>query len=235
MRNTTYKHVYNFDTLGRLESSYETRKDDGSKDTSWNIYTYDDRSNLIRHKWTDLDGYQIIEYTYDSLDRVIQEHYSREYIDSAGNIERSLSFNTETSEYADYDRQTKRTHYNNYNLPYLDEFLNYNELGYLVERVERIKMTSTVYTYDYSYNEQGKLAAIRKSSNQHEGFLEEHLFEYDELGNLIEKHEHRNGEFITDIQIIYNSKSKLISSVLTKQVSTGFFLILRFHEYEFYD
>ena len=96
-------------------------------------------------------------------------------------------------------------------------------------------MTSQVYTYDYAYNEKGKLASIKKTSNTQEGVLEEFKFKYDELGNLVEKHIYRNGVFTTDIQFIYNSKTKLLATVMTKQVSTGFLMILRFKDYSFYN
>ncbi len=236
MRDTKYKYSYEFDREGHLISTFETRKDDGTKDTTWNQYEYDALNNLIVHRKTDSEGFTSVHYDYDSLGRVIYEEYTRDYIDSSSNmISRSLTFNQERSTYADFDKQTKRTRYNNYDLPYLDEFFNYNELGYLVERTERIKMTSTIYTYSYEYNEQGKLAAIRKASNRQEGYMEEMLFKYDELGNLIEKHLYKNGVFTTDIQIIYNSKSRLLATVITRQVSTGFMMILRFKNYEFFD
>ncbi len=233
MRETSFKHVFNFDQNGRLISSYETRTDDGTKDTAWNIYAYDEMGFLSLHRKTDEDGFTSIRYTNDSAGRVIKEEFVRE-IDSNGRIIQTLSFNEERIEYLVYDKQTKRTRFNNYNLPYLDELFNYNDLGYLVSREERIKMTSSIYTYDYEYNDKGKLAAIKKTSNREEGILEEMTFKYDELGNLLEKRVYRNGEFTTDIQIIYNSKSKLLSAVLTKQVSTGFMTIIRFADYEFY-
>lgn len=234
MQTTKFKYVYRFDTAGHLSSSFETRADDGTKDTTWNIYLYNDENELMIHRKTDQEGYNSVHYVYDDKGRVVQENYTRE-IDSNYQIIRSLSFNKEKIKYFEYDLQTKSTRYNNYDLPYLDEFWNYNEDGYLIERIEKIKMTSTIYTYAYEYNDEGKLAAIRKSSNRKEGFLEELLFEYDELGNLIEKHIYKNGEFITDIQIIYNSKSMLLATVITRQVSTGFMMILRFKDYEFYD
>ena len=233
MRETTYKHVYEFDRSGHQISSYETRADDGTKDTVWNIFRYDNSGFLSSHRKTDLEGFTTVLYTNDSLGRVIEEEFIRE-IDSSSSIVRTISFNKERIEYTNYDLQEKRTRYNNYDLAYLDEFHNYNELGYLVERVERIKMTSTLYTYSYEYNREGKLSAIRKKSNRQEEYLEEMTFKYDDLGNLSEKQIFKNGEFTTDIQIIYNSKSKLLSAVLTKQVSTGFILILRFRDYEFY-
>jgi len=234
MKTTSYKYVYNFDQEGHLASSYETNLDDGTKDTVWNIYEYDAKNHLIIHRKTDLDGFLTVHYTYDEKGRVIKEEYKRD-IDSLGKIVRSLSFNEEKTTYSDYGDQTKKTKYNNYNLPYLDEFVRYDSIGYLIERVERIRMTSTTFTNTYSYDERGKLAAIQKTSNRKEGIIEESRFRYDELGNLIEKHIYKDGVFTTDIQIIYNSKSKLLATVITKQVSTGFLMILRFQNYEFYD
>ncbi|MFK7786432.1 MAG: hypothetical protein AB8B56_15030 [Crocinitomicaceae bacterium] len=233
MRETKFKHVFEFDRDGRLILTYETRTDDGTKDTSWNIYEYDEYGFLNLHRKTDEDGFTAVRYTNDSVGRVIKEEYLRE-IDSNGRTVRTLAFNEERFVYAEFDNQTKCTHYNNYDLPYLDEVYNYNDLGYLVSREERIKMTSSVYTYTHEYNDKGKLAAIKKTSNRKSGILEEMTFKYDELGNLIEKRIYRDGEFTTDIQIIYNSKTKLLSAVLTKQVSTGFMTIIRFRDYEFY-
>ena len=233
MRPTEYKYVYEFNEAGQLVSTFETRTDDGTLDTTWNKYYYDDKNNLTKHSKTDKDGFLSILYTYDSLNRVITEEYVRD-IDSNNRIVRSLSFNKERIKYANYGNQIKRTKYNNYDLPYLDEFINYNELGYMVEKIERIKMTSTVYTYQYAYNEKGKLAGIQKTSNRADGVLEEMKFEYDELGNLEEKHIYKKGVFTTDIQILYNEKTKLLSSVITRQVSTNFMMILRFLDYEFF-
>jgi hypothetical protein len=234
MKTTSFKYVYEFDQQGHLESSYETNTSDGTKDTVWNIYEYNDQNLLITHRKTDLDGFLTVHYVYDDKGRVIGEEYKRD-IDSLGEIVRSLSFNKERIEHQDYGGQTKTTRYNNYDLPYLDEFVRYDSIGYLIEKVERIRMTSTAFTHTFAYNEQGKLASIQKTSNRKDGIIEEFRFRYDELGNLIEKHVYKDGVFTTDIQIIYNSKSKLLATVITKQVSTGFMMILRFQDYEFYD
>ncbi len=235
MRETKYIYVYRFDRNGNLISTIETCPDDGSKDTVRNIYRYDENNLLTAHLKSNQDGFQSIYFEYDSLGRVISEEFKRESVDSNHRIIESITFNKETFVYQDFGLQTKRTRYNSYNLPYLDEFFNKNELGYLVERIERLKMTNDVYTISYEYNEKGLLSAIRKRNNKQGGYTEEYTFEYDELGNLEQKHIYRNGVFTTDIQIIYNSKSKLISSIITRQVSTGFLMILRFREFEYYD
>lgn len=235
MKNTTFNYVYSFNKEGQLAYTFETRTDDGSTDTSWNRYKYDELGRLSVYRKSDQNGYIAIHYTYDDKDRVVAEEHFTEMTDSLGNVTRTLAFNKETYEYFEYDAQTKRVRYNNYGLPYLEEFYNYNEDGYLVERIERVKMTGDVYTYHYAYNENGKLAAIRKTSNKTTEPQEELKFRYDELGNLIEKHIYRKGEFTTDIQIIYNSKTRLLSSVITRQVSTNFMMILRFLDYSFYE
>ena len=234
MRETEYVYVYKFDRKGNLISTIETCPDDGSMDTVRNVYRYNTNNLLIAHLKSDQDGFQAIYFEYDSLGRVISEEFKRESVDENHQVISSTTFNKETLIYQDFGLQTKRTRYNSYSLPYLDEFFNYNELGYLVERVERLKMTSDVYTISYEYNEKGLISAIRKKNNKYDGLTEEYTFEYDELGNLEQKHIYRKGVFTTDIQIIYNSKSKLISSVITRQVSTGFLMILRFREFEYY-
>ncbi len=235
MKETEYRYEYEFNRDGHLISTFETKADDGTVDTTWNLYDYDANGNLTVHRKTEQDGFNSIYFGYDSLNRIVSEEFKRE-IDTGNHvIIKSLSFNKETIEYKNPKPRLKRTRFNSYDLPYLDEFFHYNELGYLVERIERIKMTSDVYTYHYEYNENGKLSAIKKSSNRKDGYLEEMYFRYDELGNLIEKHLYKDGVFTTDYQIIYNSKTKLLSTVITRQVSTGFLMILRFKDYEFYD
>lgn len=235
MRTTTFNYVYHFNRSGELDYTYETRTDDGSADTSWNRYSYDDQGRLETYRKSDQNGYMAIKYSYDEKNRVVQEEHFTEMTDSLGNVIRRLAFNKERYEYQEYDKQLKRTRFNNYDLPYLEEFYNYDDDGYLIERTERIKMTGDVFTYLYNYNEEGKLAGIRKMSNKVEGVQEELQFKYDELGNLMEKHLYKNGVFTTDIQIIYNSQSRLLSSVITRQVSTNFMMILRFLDYSFYD
>jgi len=51
----------------------------------------------------------------------------------------------------------------------------------------------------------------------------------------LEKHVYRNGVFITEFEMIYNEKSKLLSYVLTRDVSTNFIMILGFKDYEFFN
>ncbi len=235
IQETKYKYVYSFDTEGRLTSSYETCPDDGSKDTVWNFYTYDAFSNLIVHRRSMDDGFNSDYYTYDSLQRLIKKEVRREVCDSSGNVLSSIIFYKETYRYFDNKNQLKRVSYNDYHLPFMEEIFYYDENGYLLKKERRIKMTSDVFYTTFDYNEKGLLSAIRKKKRGEDKFKEEWTFKYDELNNLLEKKIYRDGIFTTDIQIVYNSKTKLMSSVITRQVSTGFFMIIRFKNYQFYD
>ncbi len=234
MRKTQYTYIYRFDKEGRLIFTFETRKDDHTVDTTWNFYDYYPNNLLKVHRKSNDGGFTSIHYTYDSLNRITSEEYHRDVLDSTGNVIKSIVFNRETMKYYATPRQQKKIVYNSYDLPYKEEFQYFDEDGYLVSKEELLKMTSGKIKYTYEYNEKGLLKAIRSASDHTGKFEEEYLFRYDDLGNLVEKHVYKNGEFTTDIQILYNDKTKLLSAVLTREVRTNFIMILRFMDYEFH-
>lgn len=234
MRETQYMYVYEFDSLGRLSASFETRKDDGTKDTTWNVYVYNKSNQLIEHKRGDGKGFTSTGYVYDEKGNVTEENYIREYKDSLGALQRTV-LNSESMKYEYFDLQVKKTVYNNYDLPYKFEISKYNELGYLVEREERLIMTMSLTTVKYTYNDRGYIASISSFEGSDTIPSEESIFTYDEYGNLLEKHFYRKGVFTTEFEMIYNEKSKLLSYVLTRDVATNFIMILGFKNYEFFN
>lgn len=234
MRKTEFNSVYFFDSLGRLSSTFETRNEDEIKDTIQNIYEYSAKNQLITHRKKDSGGFGSTHYEFDSLNRIVSEETHRDIINALGVLERTLVVNKETMRYSSSASQQKKTVYNDYDLPYLDEISYFNADGYLLEKVESLKMTSGKIKYVYEYNAKGYVSAIRSAADANGVFAEEWFFKYDQLGNLIEKKIYKKGVFTTEIQIIYNNDTKLLSSVLTREVSTNFIMILRFMEYEFY-
>lgn len=233
MRSTEYTYVYEFDSLGRYITSYETRKDDGTQDTTWNKYIYSDNDLLKEHKRGDSKGFTSINYEYDDQKRIIKESNVREYLDSLGTLQSTI-LNSETMSYENFDNQTKKTVYNSYGLPYMTEISIYNEHGYLTEIVQRLTMTSSVNTYMYEYNEKGYIAAIRNYQFGNDSPFEETIYLYDEHGNMTEKQNHRNGVYVTEIEMIYNEKSKLLTYVLTHDIATNFIMIIGFKDYRFF-
>jgi YD repeat-containing protein len=235
MRKTEFKSIYQFNSLGQLISTFETRSENGIKDTIENTYEYSEKNQLILHRKNDSGGYGSVHYERDSLNRIVVEETHRDIVNKKGELERTFIINHETMKYDSYSLQDKKTVYNSYDLPYLEEICYYNEDGYLLEKEDRLKMTSGRVKYVYEYNNKGLISAIRSVANVDGTFAEEWLFKYDEWGNLSEKHVYKNGVYTTDIQIIYNVDTKLLSSVLTRDVNTNFIMILRFLDYEFYE
>lgn len=233
MRATTYEYVYSFDVDGRLISTFETRKDDGTKDTTGNIYVYDAEGRLSEHKVGDGKGYSVTHYDFDDQGRIVRETYSREYRDTLGTWRRT-EMNSETMRYTESERQQKRTVYNSYGLPYMEEFTYTNDLGYIVKKEQRLLMTGEVSTITYSYNEKGLLASMVTTRYGEETPTEELHFAYDQNGNLEERRVYREGKYITEFEIIYNEKSRLLKYVITRDVKSDFLMILGFKEYLFY-
>lgn len=234
MRKTAYRCNYYFDEHGHLVETFETRALNSKTDTIQNQYEYNTKNQLVLVRKKDHGGYQSTYYDIDSLNRILSIETKRDVLSEHGEVERSFVINKETIKHVTYPYQKKKTIYNSYNLPYLDELQYFDSLGYLIGSEERLKMTSSKVEKKFEYNKKGLVSAIRTLSTVDGVFAEEWLFRYDDLGNLIEKHIYKNGKFITDIQIIYNTETKLLSSILTRDVETNFIRILRFIDYDFY-
>src|SRR5690606_27932799 len=134
-----------------------------------------------------------------------------------------------------YPGQEKRTYYNSYGKPFQEKFSYYNDDNYLLEELEKLKVTSGQKKTTYAYNAKGLLAEMTTTSSVMGNSEVTYKFTYDENNNLISKEIHRNGKYTTEIQVIYNEKTGLISAILVRQVSTNFITILRLDAYEFYD
>lgn len=226
-----FYYVYNFDKNGKLISTYETKQDDGTKDTTWNVYLYNDRGLMMEHKKGDARGKTSNVFVYDGQDMIRQEFWT-ESLDSNGTSNRLL-FNSENIEHSTYLNQKKKKYFNSYNLPYMEETEYYDSLGYLSSTERRMIMTNTLLKKKYYYNDKGYLAKKEIFDNSKEP-TETYEFSYDVFGNLSQTYYYKKGVFTTDTQIVYNEKSKLISAVIIREVATDFIMILRFNQYEYY-
>ena len=235
MYPTKFYYVYEFDRDGNLSASYETRTDDGTKDTTWNKYEYRNDGKLKIHKRGDAKGLAVTHYFFDEKGRIIKEEYWKEPIDSLGISQKPVLQNTETATYTNYELQEKKIIYNSYDLPYITVMNYFNEEGYLLSREERLMMTSTVNTITYSYNEKGYIESIKTLKKNKEVPAEELKFIYDDFGNMLEKQLYRDGDYITETEVIYNSKSNLMTAVLIRDVKTNFIMAIRFQDYTYYD
>lgn len=238
MRETDYVFQYDFDNKGHLIQSFETNNESRKIDTTLLLYSYYKDGNLAFVRRKDNIGYYSTHYFYDSINRVIKEEYKRD-IDTAGtffvpSFERSMLLNFETIKYEKTGVFEKSTVHNSYGLPFKEIISTHDSTGYLISKEEKLKFGNQRTITQFEYNENGWISNIKITNSNNSKLNQELRFKYDEFGNLSEKHIYKNNQFITDIQVIYNLKTGLISSILTRDVATNFISILRFEAVKFY-
>lgn len=240
LRNSEYIVDFEFNENGQLIKGYETKKYENSIDTLVTFYGYNKAGQLEYKRDKDHRGFFSVHYQYDEKGRITREEFRRD-IDSLNSsiapvFERSTIINFETMTYQDFPNQSKKTISNNYGFPYLDEISYFHpELGYLISKEERLKMTSETKKTNFSYTEKGWIAKIETISSANANANEEVIFKYDEAGNVTAKEIYKNGEFLIDIQIIYNSKTGLISYLLSRDVKSNFITILKFNQFDYFE
>lgn len=240
LRNSEYIVDFEFNENGQLIKGYETKKYENSIDTLVTFYGYNKAGQLEYKRDKDHRGFFSVHYQYDEKGRIKREEYRRD-IDSLNSsiapiFERSTIINFETMAYQDFPNQSKKTVSNNYGFPYLDEISYFHpELGLLVSKEERLKMTSETKKTIYSYTDKGWISKIETTSSANSNANEEVVFKYDEAGNVTAKEIYKNGDFLIDIQIIYNSKTGLISYLLSRDVKSNFITILKFNQFDYFE
>jgi len=234
IRPTNDVFIYKFDSLGRLEAILETKTDALKKDTTVQFYFYDSLNRLIMQRKTEFGGVSAYYFDFDSIGRVVKITQKRDVLDKFGNLKQSFLMNQEYKSYEESSLGSKTIVSNNYNLPYKEEWEIRNADGYLLESIENFKMIELLKSKKYFYNEKGLLSSIAVYENNAPNPIEETIFKYDALGNLIEKHTKRNGIFIKDLQIIYDNKTQLLGSFIQREVASNLMYIVRFKDYKFY-
>ena len=183
---------------------------------------------------TEFGGVSAYYFDFDSIGRVVKITQKRDVLDKFGNLKQSFLMNQEYKTYEQSSLGSKTIVSNNYNLPYKEEWEIRNADGYLLESIENFKMIELLKSKKYFYNEKGLLSSIAIYENNSPNPIEENIFKYDALGNLIEKHTKRNGIFIKDLQIIYDNKTQLLGSFIQREVASNLMYIVRFKDYKFY-
>lgn len=234
IRATNDVFNYKFDSLGRLESILETKTDALKKDTTVQFYFYDSLNRLVMQRKTEFGGVSAYYFDFDSIGRVVKITQKRDVLDKFGNLKQSFLMNQEYKSYEQTSLGSKTIVSNNYNLPYKEEWEIRNADGYLLENIENFKMIELLKSKKYFYNEKGLLSSIAIYENNAPNPIEETIFKYDALGNLIEKNTKRNGIFIKDLQIIYDNKTQLLGSFIQREVASNLMYIVRFKDYKFY-
>jgi hypothetical protein len=229
MKTTKYTYIYSFDSLGRLASTVENRQDDGTKDTVWTWYSYDDQNNLIELRKGNRTSSSFTRNTYDIQGNKSSVTKGQYFKNDSGQIEQVL-FDTETLVHNRTANQTTTRFMNSYQLPYKEESVSYDSTGYLYEKSARYLMTSGSVTERFVYNDKGLVAERSVSESGKELPVERFEFQYDGNNQLTEQHIYRNGVYVTEIEFLYNEKTQLMTYIITRDVATNSLIILNISE-----
>jgi len=231
IRSVPGSFTYEFNRKGQLTSSTDLRWNGKNIDTTLQFYEYNDLGSIVAIKKSENMGITLEQFERDSLNRIISQTNYRVTINEKGEVLQKTEMNQEKMTYF----QDKKTTYNSYGLPYLISYQLYNEDGYKTTSIDKLKMGGTVYKKDYEYNSKGLLTGIRTYYDNYPNPVKELKFQYDDFGNIIERHEIKQDVFIRDLQIIFDTKTGLLHSIIDTNPINNFMSIIRFTSYEFYD
>ena len=162
VNNTDYAQYYEFDTLGRLTVQYETRQDDGTRDTSWRLNSYL-KSNEIDIQLNCANNLCLVKaLKRDSAINATEINTTLNYT----LLDSTIALSSEKVIHERLDRQQRDLYYNDNGLPFqmVEEY--FSEFGKRQYRITRSLITSDVIFENFKYNADGYLQQFTMSNNQ---------------------------------------------------------------------
>jgi len=235
IRPTNDVYVYQFDTKGRLIKEYKTKYGD----TTVIQYTYDKYQNIIIYRKSDKYGFHSYHYQYDSLNRIISKEYRRDLNRNGDKLnfelDKTYRISKETYTYENTSIGLKKYYYNSKGILYQIEFYYRDENNYLIKQESRLITGNGRSVVTYKYGDKGLLIEKHQENFLAGKTTTTYKYEYDENQNILAQHYFRNGKYLTEFQIVYNSNTMLLSAIITRDENTNFMTILKFSEYRFYE
>jgi len=240
IRTQGLKKGYDFNIDGQLTAQFSTSI--GSKsmmDTTFVKYAYNKDNAIVTKRRNDKHGFYSYNYTYDSLGLQNSEKYCRD--ENANTARDNFKLGKQfviVSEACKNEwlsaKELKKRYFNNYNKPYQEVFYRWDDKGYLFEEETVLLLNSKRNKVVYEYNDKGLVMRRYKTSSVAGNSKIEFKYNYDEVGNLTEIDEYRNGKHITNKEIIYDGKTMLMDAVIIMDVATEYMKIVRYY-YTFFE
>jgi YD repeat-containing protein len=233
MRETNFWKVFEFDTLGRIIQSYDTRKDDGTSDTVWTKYFYNDKGLLIYQSVGNKEFFIYTTTVYNGEKRIVSiEQFQRKH-DIYG-IPVTKEELVERFSYEKIDGKLIKTQSNKHGTAYAKITPFYNNKGQLIREENRYITTNEGFIYRFDYDNNGNLMQKRTTTSKQEIQKESSAFKYDEKGKLMEKLQYAEDKLKMEIQFIHSESTGFLSAILYQEGGSRNITILRIKEYEFY-
>lgn len=239
-RNTNLFKKYIFNEKGQLVERLESVELTKKEDTLFTYFDYDEDNNLVAMRQRDAFGNYAYLYKYDDEGRLIYEEYRRSLTASVSTspdylISEKYKVSSKSMEYNTFDDHEVMTISNDGGDPYKDITTYFNKEGLISKKVERLRRMPGAKTSNYYYDKHNNLDSLTIRSNisgfQNRSFV----YAYDDLGNLLKKEVFKNGEYITQYQVLYDEDALLIDDVLVQQISTQFIKVLELRNYSYFN
>ena len=231
IRKVPGSYTFTFDHAGQLASIVDLKWNGKKLDTLVNYFSYSEKGDLISFKKSEYGGITEQEMTYDSIDRLTKITNYRVSLDNKGNTIKRVEINQESIQY----NGEKKTRYNSYGLPYLISFETYDEDGYKIASQEKLKRSGTISENKYTYTEKGLLKQILTFYDKKTDPVQTISFSYDAFGNMTERLEKKMNTLVKDLQVIFDTKTQLLHSIIRRNPNTNFMAIIRFTTYDYFD
>lgn len=227
------KEVYalEFDKSGRMLSTVETRKNDGTKDSNWLIFSYSEAgqvNTIKKGKKENLAGKQFNFNNHGICD----EEITFVEIRKKGILTKEVLYR-ETIKINLGPNKVNRIYFNSYALPYLTETTHLDATGKILEKIEEFTVSQQTITTRYVYSENGNLTSITKSTNE-DSSTKEIRYQYDDKGNVTEQLNFENGILTTETSFLYNATTQFLVNLIQRNVANNSLVLVRFKPYEFF-
>ena len=223
---------FKFNEKGNLIQQYSTFFRKGKRDTTFILYNYDKKGNLISKRTNDVNGFYSYNFEFNDQNDIIKKTYCRDVnkLNSRSNfvLEKQFVVIKEGYSYIKKDTVIIKNVLNNNGLPYQQIQYTYNALGYLTSEIKKLIINNKKTTIIYTYNSHGLLASKEISNSQQKHNIKKTTFLYDKLGNLIELNYFKNDKHITHKEILYDEKTFLLKALIVQDVETNFIKIVKF-------
>lgn len=223
IRETKGSLQYKFDEMGRLILIQWFKPYLNQKDTISTIFIYDENGTCVEIIKKGEVGILSTQYKYEA-GILTEKKQSVVGMDSERiqlYLERYSIQKTDTIQSVFCKNQ--------YNLVFSEITKTWNSKGYLLNKKTNGVMSNESIEEKYQYNLMGLLSSLSVYTNGGTEAIRENCYSYDGLGNLIERVDIKNGYAINEIQVVYNQKNMLPSSIIYFDRSTEFMEIIRFY------
>lgn len=235
IRPTNDVYAYLFNEKGQLIKEYNTKYGD----TTVIQYTYDVNNNVIVIRKSDKYGFHSYHYQYDSLNRITFKEYRRD-LNRTGDklnfeLDKTYRISSESYKYENTPIGLKKYYYNSKGILYQIEFYYKDENGFLIKQESHLITGQGRAITTYTYGDKGLLTEKHIETHFAGKTTTTYKYEYDDNQNVLAQHYYRNDKYITEFQIVYNSKTMLLSAIITRDEKTNFITILKFSDYSFFE